>query len=256
MIDPTNNNTSFIPKRNPAKNERREVRRQLFVGTFIIKIIFFASLIASAGVYLYERSLQSKLDTEISSLNAAIGSFNEAEMNRVFETNQRLKQTRQRLEHTASIVTLLEAFQKSIVDSSEVSQLSLERVSDASYEVESSMKAGSFDSVMFQRKIMEDNPTLVITDIKDVTLQNVPPDNGLYDTDNDKDGAGEVSVLFKILLSADAENISHKAVPISEQLETDFTGEVSTPSSPESEVEAETEMVQPQAVEETNQEQI
>lgn len=216
MTDSTNS-TSFIPKRNPVKKERRNSERQVFVGTFIVRTIFFATLIAAGAVFAYQAKLKSDFDAEVVALDTTIATFSEADMARVLDTNLRLKQAKQRLEHTASIVTLLEAFEKSIVDSSEVTQLSLERVSDLTYEIESEMKASSFDSVLFQRSVLEKSDTLVVSQIDDLTLQNIPPDNGLFDSELEaKAAANKVQVAFKVLLSTDTSKIPHKAVPISQ----------------------------------------
>ena len=210
MTDSTNS-TSFIPKRNPVKKERRNSERQVFVGTFIVRIIFFATLIAAGAVFAYQAKLKSDFDSEVVALDTTISTFSEADMNRVLDTNLRLKQAKQRLEHTASIVTLLEAFEKTIIDSNEVTQLSLERVSDLNYEIESEMKASSFDSILFQKSILEKSDTLVVTEIKDLILQNIPPDNTLFDSEA---GVDKVQVAFKVLLSTDTSKIPHKAVSI------------------------------------------
>ncbi len=216
MIDSTNS-TSFIPKRNPVKKERRNTENQVFVGTFIVRIIFFATLIAAGAVFAYQIKLKSDFDSEVVALNTTISTFSEADMNRVLDTNLRLKQAKQRLDHTASIVTLLEAFEKSIIDSNEVSHLSVERVSDLSYEIESEMKAGSFDSVLFQRSVLEKSDTLVVSDVKDLVLQNVPPDNGLFNSLLNSDStAANVQVAFKVFLSTDTNKIPHKAVSINQ----------------------------------------
>ncbi len=216
MTDSTNS-TSFIPKRNPVKKERRNSERQVFVGTFIVKIIFFATLISAGAVFAYQAKLKSDFDSEVVALDTTISTFSEADMVRVLDANLRLKQAKQRLEHTASMVTLLEAFEKSIIDSNEVSQLSVERVSDLTYEIESEMKASSFDSVLFQRSILEKSDTLVVSKIDDLALQNIPPDNGLFDSElESKAGADKVQVAFKVLLSTDTSKIPHKAASINQ----------------------------------------
>jgi hypothetical protein len=212
---PGSSNTSFIPKRNPARNERQNVKRQVFLGSFIIRILFFASLVAAAGVFAYETKLSKNLDKEIVNLNTAIASFNEAEMERVLQMDLRLAQARERLTYSASIVSLLNAIEKSTTGSNQITQLSLERTSDAVFEVEAEMKTGTFDSVLFQREVLESSDTLAFSEIDNLTLQNVPPDNGLYTAETALlTGTEKVTVSFKAIMTVDTEKVPHTAAPV------------------------------------------
>ena len=52
---PDSSSTSFIPKRNPAQNEKRAGRRKVYIGTFIVRTLFFAALVGTVSVYAYEQ---------------------------------------------------------------------------------------------------------------------------------------------------------------------------------------------------------
>jgi hypothetical protein len=209
---PGSSNTSFIPKRNPAKNVRTGAKRQVFVGTFVIRVLFFATLLAASGVYLYDRKLNSDLNEEIVRLDNAIANFNEAELFRVIEADTRIVQVKERLKYSASIVSILEALEQSTISIAEITDLKLERIDNDTFEVESMMKTNTFDSVIFQREILESSDKLIVSTINDLTLQGVPPNNALYE---DNVGVGESlreSVLFKALLTVDTEKIPHQIV--------------------------------------------
>lgn len=210
---PGSTNTSFIPKRNPTKNVSSGAKKQVFVGTFLIKVMFIASLLSAAGVYFYENKLQSDLDNEIINLDRAVSSFKEAEFVRVLAMDTRIRQAKGRLSHSASMVSVLDAFEKSTIDTAEITELNLNRVDDKTYEVDASLKTDSFDSVIFQREVMEQSDRLVVSEVSDVVLQSVPPNNGLYERVSSVGASEREGVSFKAVLSIDTEKIAHK-VPV------------------------------------------
>ena len=235
---PGSSNTSFIPKRNPTKNVRTRDKRQVFVGTFIIRILFFASLLAAAGVYVYDSKLKSDLNNEILRLDTAIAGFKEAEFFRVIEVDTRLLQAKDRLSHTASIVAILNALEKSTVSTAEITDLVLERVDDDIYELESTIKTDTFDSVMFQRSIFEQpNSLLKVAEIDDLTLESVPPNNALFESSTSAGESKRESVTFKALIIIDTEKISHQAsAVVNTEINTGFIPsplEVATPAASE-----------------------
>lgn len=211
---PGSSNTSFIPKRNPGAGEKRNSRRQVYIGTFVVQILFIASLLATAGVFVYDYRLNKALDAEIVALNTAIGTFNEAEMQRVQATDLRLTQANTRLAYSAAITTLLEAIEVSVADSVQITELVIERVSDDAFEVAAQIKTTSFDSVMFQRTILDDSRTLAFAEIKDLVLENVPPDNGAFTEQLDAQTVEEFSIGFQVLLAVDQSSIPHGIVPV------------------------------------------
>ena len=55
---------SFIPKRGPVKRQRRAGSRQIYLFTVISYVLFSATLVASVGVFLYERYIEDQLENE------------------------------------------------------------------------------------------------------------------------------------------------------------------------------------------------
>ena len=76
------------------------------------------------------------------------------------------------------------------------------------------MKTGTFDSVLYQREGLEGSGTLPFSEIDNLTLQNVPPENGLYAAENAQlTGTEKVTVTFKAIMSVDTEKVAHTAAP-------------------------------------------
>ncbi len=213
---PGSSNTSFIPKRNPTQKSRQDVKKKVFLGSFIVRILFFAALIAAAIVFVYEMKLKKDLNTEIRGLNEAVASFNEADMERVVKMDLRLKQAYERRQYSASIVTVLGAIEKSITVNNKINELKLDRVDDSTIEIEAEMETGTYDSVLFQRTVLEKGNILHIDGIDELTLHNVPPDN-LFFTGTDskiKDTKTKPGVKFIAKLAVDVADVPHKVVPV------------------------------------------
>jgi hypothetical protein len=201
MPDQTTSN-SFIPKRNPAQKERIRGRK-VYIGTLLVQILFFAALVGTVGVYFYENKLNSNLEAEVKSLTNAISTFEEDDMNKVLGFDARLKHLNYRFEYTASVVKILEAVEKATVGSVQIERIAIERTSDNAFDIESNIVTGSFDSALFQRQILENDDSLVVKEISDLSLQNVPPDGVVVETD----GTEEVKVSFKATLEVDIDKI-------------------------------------------------
>jgi hypothetical protein len=199
---PGSSNASFIPKRTTGQRDRQTARKQVYVGTFVVRILFFAALIAVASVYAYESKLKSDLNKEIAALGSAINSFNEAEMQRVTSADLRLSQIRYRLDHTVSVLAVLEAIEGSIVSSAQVSSLEIKRTDDKTLELESAISTPSFDTALFQKGILESSETLNVTAIEDLALE------------QPQDSEGDPlppEISLKAILSIDAESVPHRA---------------------------------------------
>lgn len=206
---PDSSSTSFIPKKSPAQNEKRIGKRKVYIGTLIVRILFFAALAGSAGVYLYGQKLQSNLEDKVSSLNTAIEKFDEEKMDEVLSFNARLSLVNDRLRHTASIVKLLSALENSTVGSVKINQLSVVRNQDKDFTLEATILTDSFNAALFQREVFnKENELLVVSDIKELTLQTTPPAEEIF-LDIDGAGTGDLTVAFVATISIDREKIPH-----------------------------------------------
>jgi hypothetical protein len=205
---PGSSNTSFIPKKNGAQRDRQTGGRQIYVGTLIVRILFVASLLAVAGVYAYEYSLSEDLDAEVTALNTAIATFNDAEMQRVVSTDKRLAQVSNLMGHTFSVAALLKAIEDSTAESVQITQLTVTRDVKNNIEIESELDTASFDSALFQKNILKKSDTLSILEITDLQLK---------DADREKEEEGEVvsdeetRIAFKATLAVDIAKVPHTA---------------------------------------------
>lgn len=131
----------------------------------------FATLLSSGGVYLYAQYINGQLDSEIESLNAEIGSFSQADMERVTQFDLRLTQAKDRLDNSVSVASIFEALQSATIDTVQIESLTMEREGDEQFVVDALVQTNSFDSTIFQRGVFMRNETIQTVDISEV--QNV-----------------------------------------------------------------------------------
>lgn len=207
---PESTNTSFIPKRNPNRNSRINAPQRVFIGVLIARIFFFAVLLATLSVFLYERMLKNELDSEVVALNNAIASFSEVEMQRILDVDTRLFQVNNRLAHTVSIFSLFDSLEKATLGSIQIQNLEFKRENDTTLTMKAEMKTDSFDSVLFQRGVLERNDKLVINEIEDLTISSQPKNQPANSRVTVVGGQPEdLNVIFKASMSIDASKIPH-----------------------------------------------
>ena len=135
----------------------------------------FATLIASAGVYLYGNYIDQQMNDAVTALNTEIGSFEESDMQRVLEFDLRLTQAYGRLDNSVSIVSVFDALEAATVDTVQVVSLNMKRKGDEIFVLEAAIATDNFDSTIFQRGVYQRNQTIsnvVISDIQNSIVSN------------------------------------------------------------------------------------
>ena len=212
MTEPLN--TSFIPKRNPNTPTRRTSTQRVFIGTLLIQIFFFSVLLACLGVFVYEKKLNRDLEAEVAGLNEVIKSFNEDKMKEVISVDNRINQVKARLDNTVSISAIFSALESATVQSVQIGSLKLERDDDSTISLEAEMKTDSFDSIMFQRGVLERDEKLTVTNISELKISN--PQAKVSESDKSakrtEEKDKEFNVKFKAELAINPKYVPHTIV--------------------------------------------
>lgn len=163
----------------------------------------FATLLASGGVYLYAQHTSSQLDMAIGELNSEIGSFSQADMERVTQFNSRLLQAKDRLENSVSVTSVFEALQAATIDTVQINSLTMEREEDERFVIEADVETDSFDSTIFQRGVFLRNGTIQEVDILDV--QNAIATEG---GETPQESTSRPIISFRAILGIPLEEVS------------------------------------------------
>lgn len=196
MSDLSNNN-SFIPKRGPVnKKKQAATSRPVYVFTIISYVLMFATLIATAGVYLYSQVVDKQLNKAVADLNSEISSFNESDMQRVLEFDLRLSQAKNRLNNSVSVASVFDALEDATIDTVRIANLDLKREDDERFVLETSIETNSFDSTIFQRGIFQRNQ--IINDVEITNLRNGSANNLSASSVSSNDNRSLVTFLAEL----------------------------------------------------------
>lgn len=226
---PNTPNASFIPKQGPVRRERQTASRQVHIFNVISYLLFTATLVASAGVFLFNRHLETALAAEVSNLSTVIAGFNEADMLAVQEFNLRLQQARQRIDNSISIVSIFDALETATVQAVELTQLSIKREADTSVLVVAKVDTDSFDSSLFQRGVYERSQVISDVEITDLSL------NGAAEGEAEATQSDGVSFMARISVPSSA--IPYTPVALFESVATTTQPEAATTTDSSSAVE-------------------
>jgi hypothetical protein len=204
MTDPSN--SSFIPKRGPATQKRRVVSRQVYIFTIGSYILLFATLLASGGVFLFDRYVDKQFEESVAELNSAIAAFSETDMQRVLDFDSRLSQAAGRLDASVSMVSVFEALEDATIDTVQVDGLTIVRDNDSKYVLEAAINTDSFDSTIFQRGVYKRNSSISSVEVSDVKKS--PPSDNV--SEEDQVAAARETALPLVTFSAVLE------IPVSE----------------------------------------
>ncbi len=207
--------SSFIPKRTQGTKVRQKRTRNFFLLSIVSYACLIAAPTASAAIYVYQLYTERQFDQVVTKLDEAISSFSEAEMARVLEFDNRLRQATVLVNNHVSIARVFDIFEAQTASNIAFAGLSLKRNGDASVAVEAEIIAPNFDTALFQRGVYvrEDNP-IDVASLSDITF--VPPN---------EEGSGErvsmsgsftfsqESIAFMVTETAPAATVNDVATP-------------------------------------------
>lgn len=148
---PESPSSSFIPKRGPGKKPASNRTGNFVLFSVLSYALFVSAPLASAGVFIYERHAQNQFNKAVVALDQAIINFNEEDLRRVTEFNERLIISKSLLESHASIVALMRAIENSTAQTVKFKELNITRTNKSTLTVNGLLTTTNFDGALFQR---------------------------------------------------------------------------------------------------------
>ena len=172
-MPPNSSQSSFIPKRGATRAKRKKPAKRIFVFSLVAYSLVFASLLASGASYLYKNYTTSLLQNEVGLLNSEISTFSVRDLSVVSEFDLTLQRATNRIDSTASVAAALEAIESATAQPVQITSLTVERSGDDHMLLVAQIAAQSFDSALFQRKLLNTDQQLftevLIEDVSIVT---------------------------------------------------------------------------------------
>jgi hypothetical protein len=166
----SSSNASFIPKRGTTNRRNKSRSGRVYLLTIISYVLIIATLIASAGIFFYERYVTKMLQKEISTMNAEVNDFKQADLEQVQEFDRRLKIAKKRIEYTVSLASIFDAIEVATIQTVQLKSLQLLRDKDERIVLEAEIVTDNFDSSLFQRSVFESNSVIQEVEVKNLTL--------------------------------------------------------------------------------------
>ena len=164
---------SFIPKQSNQKVTNRRTKKRIYLLGYISYVLFFGTLLAVAGMFAYELQLNSSLDRQKGLLAEERSSFSQSDIERVREFEQRLLAADLILNQHVAVSRVFDALELVTISPVSFSAFTIDLV-DADgglplYELALSGMTESFNDLLFQRSVLNSDPTLETALIKGVT---------------------------------------------------------------------------------------
>lgn len=149
---------SFIPRNTARKSKAVGGVRRVYVFTYVSYTIFFGTLLAAAGVFLYESLLTAELNSTKTEIAQQQNNFNNDDLLLVQEFEQRIQFAEERFNAHVPVTGILAALGSVIADPVLFNNFTLDRQSNDTVTVSVTAQTDSFDSVRFQREAFAGNP--------------------------------------------------------------------------------------------------
>ena len=152
--------SSFIPRRTTGRTRAVRRTRRIYVFAYISYVFFFATLIGVGGVFLYETQIEKDLKNQKSQLAVERQRFNQSDIARVREFERRIESASRKLNTHAAATIVFSALESVITKSVQVDKFMYTRVNENEVKLEFSGITKTFNAILFQREVMENNTLL------------------------------------------------------------------------------------------------
>ncbi|MFT5832148.1 MAG: hypothetical protein ACI9SY_000531 [Candidatus Paceibacteria bacterium] len=165
-------NNSFIPKRRNSKRQRSKPNQKFFLVTVLVYSSLFASLLAAGAVFFYKNFTISQLQYEVTLLDREVNTFSVQNFEQVQEFDAILKNAKDRVDHTVSVVSILDELDRVTAQPIQISNLELERRDDQDLMLTITFSTETLDAALFQRKVVTTNSNLFSNvEISEIVVQ-------------------------------------------------------------------------------------
>jgi len=148
------NQSSFIPKQGATKKKQRRASTSILPLPIISSGILYAALIASGFVFFYQGYINRNFEQAVADLDQASASFNESNMQRVVDFDQRLRLGQKLVSEHVAVTEALRQLEASTVQTAQFKSLTYEKdVNESGLKtltLSGELIASSVDAVLFQ----------------------------------------------------------------------------------------------------------
>ncbi len=161
---------SFIPKRNTGSRPKGVHRYHFFILPIISYTMFIAAPLASAALFIYQIRVDSQFKTAVAALELQIKDFNDVDLTRVIEFDDRLKLSKQLVSSHVSLISLLAILENATADTVRFSNLSITRKDEKTLLAKGTLVTSALDGALFQRATYSTATQIAQAKLSGITL--------------------------------------------------------------------------------------
>jgi hypothetical protein len=198
---------SFIPKRNTGSRPHGVRRYNFFILPIISYTLFIAAPLASAALFIYQIRVESQFKAAVANLEEQIQVFNDADLTRVIEFDDRLTLANELVDSHVSLVSLLAILENATADTVQFKNLSITRKDDKTLLAKGSLTTSALDGALFQRSTYSAATQISEAKLNGVTLLTGGASEAKTDGKTETVSAAKGSVLLNAEFTFAADKI-------------------------------------------------
>ena len=152
--------TSFIPKSGARAVTRTRVTHRIYLLSYISYIVFFGTLFAVAGIYLYASNIQRSLESLKSQLMTERSRFSTEQIEGIKALDRRLTMANQMLNDSSAPSKIFSDIELIVASNIRFSGMKYAYLGGNQYELEITGQAEEFNEVVWQRELLRNSSIL------------------------------------------------------------------------------------------------
>ncbi len=152
--------TSFIPKSGVKTVQKSRGTRRIYVLAYISYIVFFSTLFAVIGVYVYGATVNRSLTSLREQMVAEQQRFSLSEIDEMKNLHERLAKAKELLEQSAAPSRIFEDVESIVASNIYFSGMNYEVLPNRQFKIELIGRADNFNEIISQRDLLDNSALL------------------------------------------------------------------------------------------------
>lgn len=205
-------NSSFIPKSGVKTVKRSQGTKQIYLLAYISYIVFFSTLFAVIGVYIYGATIDRSLSNTKTQMVAERQRFAVADIENIKQLDQRLSTAARLLSESTAPSRIFPDIESIVASNIRFSGMKYELLVNNQFKIELSGEAEEFNEIVGQRLLLGGSPLLAEAEVVEYDYS-VSGDEGSANT-------GDAVLSFVFSDTRDISSIAYVPPAVVEEVST------------------------------------
>lgn len=158
-------NSSFIPKSGVKTVKRSQGTKQIYLLAYISYIVFFSTLFAVIGVYIYGATIDRSLENTKAQMVAERQRFAVSDIENIKQLDQRLSTAQRLLSESTAPSRIFPDIESIVASNIRFSGMKYELLVNNQFKIELSGEAEEFNEIVSQKLLLKNSPLLAEAEV-------------------------------------------------------------------------------------------